>query len=307
MMTSVMLGAMLNGAVVAAVPLLLAGLGEQMSQRAGVLNIGLEGMMVAGAYAGFAATLATGSPALGLLAGAAAGAAVAAVMAVLCVARSCDQVVVGVGLTLGLEGLTALLFRLEYARSHPRLAAPAELPLPGLAELPVIGPGLFTHHPAVYLAVALAGALFMGYRHLHLGLMLAAAGDRPEALDVAGGRVALTRAAAVMVAGTLAGAGGGFLAIVGAGTFVPFITGGAGFMAIALVMLAGGHPLLLLGLAVGFGACLALTTALQLLGLAVPTDAVQMVPYAMVLLVLAVRGRRTALPVALGVAFRRAG
>lgn len=292
--------ALLFGAVTAGIPLLLAGLGEQISEKTGVLNIGIEGMMLAGAYVGFAMAYATGSFWLGFLGGAAGGMLVALLMAILCVWLGMNQIVIGIALTLGAQGLTALLHHFQYSRTYPRLGEVPSLSIPGVGDLPVLGKGLFDHHPLVYLSVALVFALIWVFRKTYIGLNLQAAGDNPAALDATGVSVTVTRSCAVLATGALAGIGGAYLANVGAGLFVPFMTGGAGFIGIVLAMLARGHPVwVLLGAAL-FGGSLALTTALQVGGINVPTDVVQMLPFVMVIAVLIIFARHSYLPPALG-------
>lgn len=283
------LGQFAGGSVTAAMPLLLAGLGEQISERAGVLNVGLEGMMLAGAYAGFWTAWSSGSLWLGLLAGAAAGLALAAGMALLCVWRALDQVVVGIALTLAAEGTTALLHHFAFATSYPRLPAPDLL----LGRFPL-------DWVAPCLCLTLAGL----HRNTQLGLHLAAAGEQPRALDAAGVNVARLRAGAVLATGALGGLGGAYLAEVGAGIFVPFMTNGAGFIAIVLAMLARGRVAWVLGGALLFGVSLSATTALQFLGVDVPSDVVQTLPFAMVMLLLVASGGAR-LPAALGQPYRR--
>lgn len=304
LLTQAFATALLAGAVTAGVPLLLAGLGEQMSQKAGVLNIGLEGMLLAGAYAGFAGAL-HGGPWWGFAAGIAAGGAVAALMALLAVRCGLNQIVIGIALLLGVEGVTAILHHLAFAATYPRLPAAPSWPLPGLSQLPVLGPALFDRPVVVYGAVGLVGVMAWIDRATHFGLALRAAGERPSALDAAGGDVVRTRVAAVMAAGACAGLGGAFMTIVGAGLFVPFMTNGAGFIAIVLAMLARGRPVMVLAGALLFGACLSATTALQVAGVDAPTDVVQMLPFAAVLVVLALFGQGGALPAALGEAWSR--
>ena len=299
------LTALILGAVTAGVPLLLAGLGEQISEKAGVLNIGIEGMMLAGSYLGFLVAYETGSMPLGFGGGVLGGLVVAALMAVLCVRLGLNQIVVGIALTLGAEGLTALLHHFQFAQSYPRLAGAASVPIPLLAGIPVLGPALFDRPALVYVAVLLVAVMAWLYRYTNLGLSLQAAGDKPAALDAAGVDVVLTRSVAVLATGALAGLGGAFLAIVGAGLFVPFMTNGAGFIGIVLAMLARGRPLYVLLGALLFGACLAMTTALQVAGVDVPTDVIQMLPFGAVMAVLVVFGRRARLPAALGLPYTR--
>jgi simple sugar transport system permease protein len=299
------LTALLFGAITAGVPLLLAGLGEQISEKAGVLNIGIEGMMLMGAYLGFVAAYESGSFWLGFLGGAVGGMAVAAVMALLCVRLAMNQIVIGIALTIGVEGLTALLHHFQFARSYPRLDAVPKLALPGLDEIPVLGPALFQHHPLVYLGILLVPLLAWLYRRSAIGLNLEAAGQSPAALDASGVSVVKTRSAAVLATGALAGLGGAYMAQVGAGLFIPFMTGGAGFIAIVLAMLARGRPHWVLLGALLFGVSLAQTTALQVTGVDVPTDVVQMLPFAMVILVLVLFARHSVLPPALGLPYIR--
>jgi len=305
LLTQAFLTALLFGAVTAGVPLLLAGLGEQISEKAGVLNIGIEGMMLFGAYWGFVAAYFSGSFWLGFLVGGVAGMAVALLMALFCIRLGMNQIVIGISLTLGAEGLTALLHHFEFSRSYPRLDAAPTLALPGLIKLPVFGPALFHHHPLVYLAVIALVVLSWIYRHTYIGLNLEAAGQKPAALDTAGISVDRTRTGAVLATGFFAGVGGAYMANVGAGLFVPFMTGGAGFIGIVLAMLARGRPLWVLLGALMFGVSLALTTAFQVAGVNIPTDVVQMLPFAMVILVLVIFGRHSGLPPALGLPYVR--
>lgn len=303
--TEAFIGALLFGAVTAGVPLLLAGLGEQISEKAGVLNIGIEGMMLVGAYVGFTVAYYSESFFWGFLAGGIGGAAVAAIMVVLCVYASMNQIVVGIGITLAAEGMTALEHHYEFSRSYPRLGKTESWPIPGLSDLPYVGNAFFNHSPLVYFGVVLTFVLVWLFRRTHVGLNLQAAGDKPAALDAAGVSVATTRALAVLSTGFLAGLGGAYLSSVAGGLFLPFMTGGAGFIAIVLAMLARGKPTWVLLGAFLFGASLSLTTAMQVAGINVPTDIIQMLPFAMVILVLVAFGRNSRLPPALGLPYRR--
>jgi ABC-type uncharacterized transport system permease subunit len=305
LLTEVFLSTLIFGAVTAGMPLLLAGLGEQISEKAGILNIGIEGMMLAGAYAGFVVAYALDSFALGFLAGGLAGMAVASLMALFCVRLSLNQIVVGIALTLSAEGLTALLHFFQFSRTYPRLPKAPVLAIPGLDNIPVLGPGLFRHNTIVYLAVLLVAVIAWLFRKTYIGLNLEAAGNRPAALDAAGIDVLATRTAAVLTTGVLAGLGGAYMVEVGAGLFVPYMTNGAGFIAIVLAMLARGRPLWVLLGALLFGVSLSLTTALQVAGVDIPTDVVQMLPFAMVILVLVIFGRNSMLPPALGLPYIR--
>lgn len=305
LLTSGFLTSLLLGAIVASVPLLLTGLGEQLSEKTGVLNIGLEGMMLTGAYLGFYIAWQSHSMGLGLLGGAAGGMMVAMLMAGLCVWLGLNQIVIGIALTLGAEGATALLHYLQFSRTYPRLGSVENVALPLLSRIPFIGRIMFNQPTVVYLAIGCVALMAFIYRHTNLGLALHAAGDQPAALDAAGVNVLWTRTLAVLVTGALAGLGGAYMSQIGAGIFVPYMTQGNGFIGIVLAMLARGKPLWVLGGALLFGACLSLTTALQVVGVAVPTDVIQMLPFIAVMLVLLIFGRRTSLPSALGTAYVR--
>jgi ABC-type uncharacterized transport system permease subunit len=305
LLTEPFLVSLLFGAVTAGVPLLLAGLGEQISEKAGVLNIGIEGMMLFGAYTGFVAAYYTDSFALGFLAGGLGGMAVAALVVLFCIRFGLNQIVIGIALTVGVEGLTALLHFFQFSRTYPRLSAAPVIELPLLSDIPVLGKGLFSHNIVVYLGVVLVAVLTWLFRRTYVGLNLEAAGNKPAALDAAGVDVIWTRSLAVLSTGFLAGLGGAYMANVGAGLFIPFMTGGAGFIGIVLAMLARGRPIWVLLGASLFGGSLAMTTALQVAGINIPTDVVQMLPFAMVMLVLVIFARHSVLPPALGLPYVR--
>jgi len=293
------------GAVAAGIPLLLAGLGEQLSEKSGVLNIGLEGMILAGAYGGFLFAWLSDNTGVGFLGGMIGGLVVAAFMALFCVRLGLNQIVIGIALTLVVEGLVAILHFIQFARLYPRIDAAPKWMLWPLSEIPILGAALFNHNPVVYVGVILAVAFGWIYKKTYLGAALQAAGDKPAALDAIGVDVVRIRTFAVLTTGALAGLGGAFMSVVVAGVFIPFMSNGNGFIAIILAMLARGRPLWVLGGALLFGTSLSLTTALQVAGVKIPTDIVQMLPFAMVMLVLLVAGRKAQLPQSLGKSFIR--
>src|SRR5215475_535776 len=179
LLTEAFLGTLLFGAVTAGVPLMFAGLGEQISEKAGVLNIGIEGMMLFGAYTGFVAAYYTGSFTLGFLAGGIGGAAVALIVMLLCIRFGLNQIVIGIAVTLGFEGLTALLHYFQFSRTYPRLDAAPVLAIPGLSDIPVLGRALFSHNAVVYVGLILVVFLTWLFRRSHIGLNLEAAGSKP--------------------------------------------------------------------------------------------------------------------------------
>ncbi|HZK49861.1 MAG TPA: ABC transporter permease [Thermoleophilia bacterium] len=305
LLTAAFVSALLSGGVMAGMPLLLASLGEAISERAGVLNIGLEGMMLAGAYAGFVAVLLTGSHWLGLGAGLAAGMAVSVLMVGLCVRLGLSQIVVGIAILLTAEGVTSVLHRAQFGTTYPRLGSMAVLQLPVLSGIPVVGASLFSQPAPVYAGLGLVVAAWWVLRSTNFGLELRAAGEKPEALDAAGVSVVRTRSLAVLCAGALAGLGGAYMSIIGAGIFVPFMTHGAGFIAIVLAMLARGRAAWVVIGSFAFGMTVSLATALQLVGVFVPIDLVNMLPFVVVLVALVIFARRAYLPSALGLPYQR--
>jgi simple sugar transport system permease protein len=299
------LTALLSGAIVAAMPLLFASLGELVSEQAGVLNVGLEGYMLFGAFLGFVVAYNTGSEWLGFLAGIVGGAAGALIMAVCCVRMRLDQIVIGIAIILLAEGATSLIHDAAYAASRPSLGSPSELAIPGLKEIPVVGDSVFSQQPIVYIGIALAFVVGWVLRRTSAGLSIRAAGERPEALDAAGVNVAATRTWATLWCGAMGGLGGAYLVIVGAGSFTPFITQGAGFIAIVIAMLSRGRaPWTIVG-AVLFGLSLSVATALQLIGVDIQTDYVQMLPFVVVIVILVMFARRSYLPSALALPYVR--
>lgn len=305
LLTNAFLTALVSGGLLAGVPLMFAGLGETISERAGVLNIGLEGMMLFGAYTGFLGAYYGHSAWLGFLAGIGGGIVVSLLMLLLCVRLGLDQIVIGIALTLSAEGITSLLQGAQFGTTYPRLDAAPTVKIPLLSEIPILGKSLFDQHLVVYLGFVLIGAVAWMFRATNVGLNLRAAGEKPEAVDAAGVSVVATRSWAVLATGALGGLGGGYLAVVGAGIFVPFMTQGQGFIAIVIAMLARGRPLWVVAGSFLFGMSLSLATALQLAGIDISTDVVNMLPFVSVIAALIIFARRSYLPAALALPYAR--
>src|SRR5207253_586798 len=265
LLTRTFLTALISGGLIAGVPLMFTALGETISERAGVLNIGLEGMMLLGAYFGFLGTYYGHSVWLGYLAGMAAGAAASIFMVVLCVWLGLDQIVVGIAIFLAGEGITSVVYQAHFSSSQPRLGAAPDDPIPLLDRIPILGKPLngefplFSQPVIVYLGLAFAVVLTWVFRSTNIGLNLRAAGEKPDALDAAGVSVLATRSYAALATGALAGIGGAYLAVV-TGQFQPFFTQGQGFMAIVIAMLARGRPLAVVAFSLLFGIALSLST-----------------------------------------------
>ena len=304
-LTQAFLTALVAGAILAAAPLMFAALGETLAERSGVLNLGLEGMMLMGAYAGFVAAYLSDSVWLGLLLGTGAGVFGSLIMALLCVRLGLNQIVVGIAITLAGEGITSVLAQARFEGAHPRLGAPPVVAIPLLSEIPVLGHSLFVQPLIVYIGLGLAGAVAWLLHRTNAGLNLRAAGQKPEALDVAGVNVLATRTYAELATGAFAGLGGAYLSVFVAGAFTPFMTQGQGFMAIVIAMLARGKASWVVAGSFLFGICLSITSALNVVGVNVPTDLVSMLPYVAVMVALIVFARSSYIPPALCVPYTR--
>ena len=296
--------ALLEASLRLAAPLLIAALGELLVERSGVVNIGIEGTMLTGAFAAFAVGAATGSAAAGVAAAAAAGCAVGGLFAGFAVVRKMDQIVVGMAVNLLALGATGLASRVLYQGAPPLAPIVAPLALPGLAEWPWIG-ALFRQTPFVYAALVLAAVVGLGLAFTRVGLVLRAVGESARAADAAGVAVERVRVAAVLLGSLLAGVAGASLSLALAGTFTEGMTAGRGFIALAVVIFgrwsAGGA----VWAALFFGGATALQFRLQARGGPVPYPVFLMFPYVVTLVVLALAAGRGRAPADLGRAYRR--
>jgi simple sugar transport system permease protein len=305
LLTQAFLTALVAGGIVATVPLMITALGESISERAGVLNIGLEGMMLLGAYGGFVGADKSGSVWLGFGVGILAGLCGAAIMVLLSVRMGLDQIVVGIAITLAGEGITSVLQQAQFGQTNPRLGSVPTLAIPGLSRIPVVGHSVFAQPLVVYLSAGLAIIVAWVFRSTTVGLHLRAAGEKPESLDAAGVSVLATRSWAALSTGAFAGLGGAYLSIVGAGTFTPFMTQGQGFMAIVVTMLARGKALWIVLASFLFGISLSIATALQIANINISTDVINMLPFAAIIVALVLFARSAYLPPALCVPYVR--
>lgn len=292
------LAAFLEASVRLAVPLALAGLGETVNERAGVINIGLEGCLIAGALGAALGALWTGNPFGGLLAGGAAGAAAALVLVLFAVALNADQIIAGMAVTMGALGLTGAVYRGVFGTTGTALTLPtlAPLPVPVLSGLPVVGPALFRQAPTGYLALLLAPLLWVFLFRTGAGLDLRAVGEEPRAAEAAGVRVRGVRAAATLFGGLLGGLAGGHLALAHAGTFAEGMSAGRGFITLAVVALGRWNPLGVLLAAGFFGAASALQFFFQAVGVEIPYQLFLAFPYVLTLAALAGRLGRARAP-----------
>jgi ABC-type uncharacterized transport system permease subunit len=279
--------ALLEAALRLAAPLLLAALGELVVERAGVVNIGIEGMMLVGAFAAFAVACATGSPLAGVAAAAAAAAALGALFAAAAVLGRADQIVVGTAVNLLALGATGLGLRALFPAGAPEAPGLADAALPGLAALPGVGAVLFRQSPFAYAGLALCAAVALFLGRTRAGLVLRAVGEAARAADAEGVRVAAVRVAAVLFGAAAAGVAGATLTLSQSHVFTEGMTAGRGFIALTVVIFGRWRPLGVLGAALFFGLASALQFRLQARGVALPYPVFLMFPYAVTLLVLA--------------------
>jgi simple sugar transport system permease protein len=299
--------ALLHSTLVAATPLLLAALGETLAERAGVINIGLEGLLLCGAFAGMVGSYMTGSPTLGMLLGGMSGMSLAMIFAFVTVGLGANQIVAGVSINLLAAGLTGVLYRGIFGVTGQALIVTtfSSLSLPILSDLPFFGSVLFQHTPLVYLAIFLTPLFGYFLFRTRGGLQLQAVGEHPQAAETLGISVAKTRTLALLVEGLLGGIAGSYLSLAYSNTFIEGMSAGRGFIALAIVIFGRWRPSGVLAAALFFGGATALQFHLQALGSALPYQFVLMLPYGLTLFALAFTGEKLAAPAALGEAYNR--
>ncbi len=310
--TFTFLTAILTAGIRLAIPVLLAVLGEIITQLSGVMNLGLEGVMLVGALAGFATTYSleqtTGSVELaawvGLGSGLLAGASMGLVMAWLSITCRADQVVSGITLVLLGQSLTTYCYRAAPALATVRISGLSPWPIPLLSNLPVVGKILFNHSLVVYLSVALVPLIGWLLYRTSWGLQIRAAGEHPEAVETSGLSVLRIRYACVLAGSALAGLGGAVLTVGQLNLFIEGVTAGRGWIAVALVYFSRWQPSVALAGALLFGVADALQFRIQALGSeTLPYEFLLMLPYALTLLVLVGSRLRDRTPTVLGIPY----
>lgn len=297
-----------------AMPTALAAVGETVCERAGVLNLGLEGMMLTATLAAFVGAYYTETAAIGVLAGIGAGIAVGALMALLSVFLKTDQVINGIVIVIFAQGVTLFAYERLFRglATQPEIAPLHRFAIPGLSDVPWVGRVLFDQNALFYVSVVVALSVWLLLFRTRLGLLVRAVGEAPAAADTVAVKVDLVRLLALLVCGALAGLGGAVLIVGDINLWGPNVTAGRGWVAIALVIFGRWNPLLVLGGALVFG----LTDSLQLriqaasggTTAAVPYEVFQALPYVLTLAVMVtatIAARRSAQPSALGTPFRK--
>ncbi len=287
--------------MVAATPLLLAAIGELVVEKAGVLNLGVEGMMIIGAICGFAIAVESSSPLLGLIAAMIGGAVLSLLFAFLTQVALANQVASGLALTLFGLGLSALMGQ-SYVGVKP--PAMAKLDLPILSDLPIIGPILFSHDPVLYFGIGLTAAIWALLKFSRIGLILRAVGENAEAAHALGYHVVRVRIMAILFGGACAGLGGAYISLIRVPQWTEGMTAGIGWIALALVVFASWKPWRVLLGAYLFGGINVLQLNLQAAGIAIPVEYLAMSPYLITILVLVIMSAdKSRAPASLGKIF----
>ena len=294
---------LLSGSILAGTPLLYATLGEVVGERAGIINLGLEGVMLMGAVVGFSTTVKTGNPTLGVFAAALAGALFNMIFGFLVIERRANQLASGLALMFCGVGLSALLGAPTIGSQINGLN---EIRIPMLSDLPVAGTILFHYDILVYCVIPIAILIWWALFCTGWGLSLRAVGEKPAAAFAAGKNPYRLQYQALFIAGLLGGIAGAHLSLAAAKTWAEWMTAGRGFVAVALVIFSKWHPLRAIAGALLFGGAIALQLQMQARGVPVSPFLLDMLPYLLSLAVLAAWGgaRRHAAPASLGQVFR---
>jgi general nucleoside transport system permease protein len=289
------------------VPIMLAALGGMFGERSGILNIGLEGMMLAGSLVGFAAGYFSSNLWVGLLAAMLIGAVLGLVLGFYTITLATNQVVAGISLNLLAVGVTSFAYRALFGTgtAQPRIDSFLPIKIPLLSDIPLLGPLFFQQGALVYLALGLVAVSWVVLFRSSIGLRVVAVGEHPHAAETLGIDVARTRYLCLAVGGMLAGMGGAFLSLSATGVFLDNMTAGRGYIALAILILGRRRPFGILGASLLFGAADALQLRAQLLPIGVPFQFMLMLPYVLTIVVLVGFVRRADAPAALGIPYRR--
>ena len=290
-----------------ATPIIFATLGEILSERAGVLNLGIEGIMLMGAMTGFLVTFSSGSIWLGVLAAAGIGMVLGLLMAFLAVYLGLSQHVSGLGITLFATGLAMFIYRLHFGSpTVPPIIEPfKQITIPLLSKIPVIGPGLFTQYSLTYIAWLLIPALSILLYKTKIGLKIRTVGENPVVADTVGVNVLLTRTLCLVAGGALMGIGGAFLTLAHQNMFLIDVIGGRGWVAIAMVIFGNWDPVKGACGAIIFGFLDGLQLRLQGLGIAISFHLFLMIPYLLTIVALISVSRKASVPAGLLKPYRR--
>lgn len=298
---------LLAGSIRLATPILLPALGETFAERSGILNLGTEGIMIIAAFAGLVGAFFTENIWIGVLVGMLAGMLMDMIMAFLVITIRANQVISGFAINLVGGGLSIFLYRVVFGiRSiSPSVQRLSDVNIPVLSNIPFLGPIFFQHNPLIYVAFALVPLASILLYRTKFGLTVRAVGENPEAADTKGLNVVAVRYVCMLIHGALAGFGGSFLALAFQGTFIPDMTAGRGFIALAVVVLSRWDPLRAVWASLLFGGAYALGLRFQGMDIGIPYQLFLILPYALTLLVLIGISRRAEAPAALTIPYSR--
>lgn len=290
-----------------ATPIIFGLLGEIITERSGVLNLGIEGTMLFGAMTGFLVTMNTGSLWLGVLMAAVVGMILSLLMAFLVVFLGLSQHVSGLGITLFATGLAMFVYRLQFGSpSVPPVVDPFQrIEIPLLSQIPILGPGLFNQYVLTYIAWILIPIVAIMLYRTKIGLIIRTVGENPLAADTVGVNVNLTRTLCIVVGGAFFGVGGAFLTLAHQNMFLMDVIGGRGWVAVAMVIFGNWDPVKGTIGALIFGLLDGLQLRLQGFGINIPFDVFLMIPYAITIIALVAVSRKASVPGALLKAYRR--
>jgi len=290
-----------------ATPILLTALGELVAERAGVYNMGLEGVMLMGAFTGWLATLESGSAIVGFAAAMLTGAVMSLLFAVMVISLQIEQIVTGLALNLLASGISTYWLRSTFSdmSNVPGIAILQNERIPLLSEIPYLGPILFDQRIVAYVALLAVPVIWLFLFRTRLGLEIRCIGENPKALDIKGHSVAVRQYAAVVFGGVMAGLGGACLTIAATAHFVPDMINGRGWLALVIVIAGGWTPGRVLVAALAFSFLDALQLQIQGVGIQIPYQILLAAPYVVAILALMVRRKTGRAPAMLGISYRR--
>jgi general nucleoside transport system permease protein len=293
-----------------ATPLIFASLGETVVERAGLLNVGVEGMMALGAVSGFLAAFYSGNAWIAFLVAIVAGSVAGLIFGLLTVVRGADQIVTGIVLNILALGVASFVYQNAFASANnvPQLhVTTAPLALPWLSNIPWVGRALFAHSPIVYLAYLLVPVFWLLLERTPWGLNTKAVGEHPEAADSLGIDVWRIRLQAIILGGAMAGLGGATIAVAQVGAYVDGMIAGRGFIVLAIVVFGGWNPWRVAFASLFFGAAEALQLRLQISGMGLPNQLLPGLPYLLTIVVVVFVAGRAGYPAAINQPYLRRG
>ena len=295
---------LIAGTIRLSTPILYAALGELVTERSGVLNLGVEGTMLMGSFAGFYFAHRTGSQWIGFIMAMVIGGLMGLILTFLVATLKTNQAVAGLSLNILASGLSFYLYRVAFPNaggsSMPTVPTFPETKIPILSEIPILGDALFNHVIITYLVFLFVPVMFFILYRTTIGLELRALGDNQRAVDTKGINIPLYQYMAVIFGGMMAGAGGSFLTLSATGMFVPNITAGRGWIALAIVIFGNWQPYMILLGSLFFGLLDSFQLQIQGVGVQMPYQLLLAIPYVLTIAALLVRQKRSGEPLALG-------